>query len=95
MFTRNGIVYGGGPDQPIRPKLVKGLSDMLLIRISNGELRLFDATVMEGPVSEPPHDKQVFFSTGDGSWRDFMEDRRDRLRSGIYVQHGREHSMVG
>ncbi len=33
---------------------------MLLIRFNNGETRLFDATMLEGPAYEPLRDENVF-----------------------------------
>ena len=49
MFIKDGIVYGGEPKKPIKIEKVKVLPDMmLLIQFNNGELRLFDATTLEG-----------------------------------------------
>ena len=57
----NGIVYGGEPKEPIKVRQVKVLPDkMLLIRFNNGETRLFDATMLEGPAYEPLRDENVF-----------------------------------
>ena len=57
----NGIVYGGEPKEPIIVRQVKVLPDkMLLIRFNNGETRLFDATMLEGPAYEPLRDENVF-----------------------------------
>ena len=61
MYIMNGIVYGGEPKQPIKVQQVKVLPDkMLLIRFNNGETRLFDATMLEGPAYEPLRDENVF-----------------------------------
>ena len=61
MFVRDGIVYGGEPEKPIKIVDVKVLPDMmLLLRFNNEELRLFDAALLEGPVFEPLHDEKVF-----------------------------------
>jgi len=61
MFIRDGIVYGGEPEKPIKIVDVKVLPDMmLLLRFNNEELRLFDAALLEGPVFEPLHDEKVF-----------------------------------
>ena len=58
---RDGIVYGGEPEKPIKIVDVKVLPDMmLLLRFNNEELRLFDAALLEGPVFEPLHDEKVF-----------------------------------
>ena len=61
MYIMDGIVYGGEPKQPIKVEQVKALSDMvLLLQFNNGEYRLFDATVLEGPVFEPLYNEEVF-----------------------------------
>ena len=61
MYIMNGIVYGGEPKEPIKVRQVKVLPDkMLLIRFNNGETRLFDATMLEGPAYEPLRDEHVF-----------------------------------
>ncbi len=61
MYIMNGIVYGGEPKEPIKVRQVKVLPDkMLLIRFNNGETRLFDATMLEGPAYEPLRDENVF-----------------------------------
>ena len=61
MYIMNGIVYGGEPKEPIKVQQVKVLPDkMLLIRFNNGETRLFDATMLEGPAYEPLRDENVF-----------------------------------
>ena len=61
MYIKNGIVYGGKPKEPIKVRQVKVLPDkMLLIRFNNGETRLFDATMLEGPAYEPLQDENVF-----------------------------------
>ena len=61
MYIMNGIVYGGEPKEPVKVQQVKVLPDkMLLIRFNNGETRLFDATMLEGPAYEPLRDENVF-----------------------------------
>ena len=61
MYIMNGIVYGGEPKEPIKVRQVKVLPDkMLLLRFNNGETRLFDATMLEGPAYEPLRDENVF-----------------------------------
>ena len=61
MYIKNGIVYGGEPKEPIKVRQIKVLPDkMLLIRFNNGETRLFDATMLEGPAYEPLRDENVF-----------------------------------
>lgn len=61
MFFSNGFVYGGMPKDTLTVKEVKPLSDMiLLLRFSNGEMRLFDATCLNGEVFEPLKKESVF-----------------------------------
>ena len=60
MYIRDGVMYGGEPDKPIKVDRVKALPDMMmLIQFNNGELRLFDATSLEGPAFEPLHDERI------------------------------------
>jgi len=57
----NGIVYGGEPTASIEISSVKALDDMImLITFSNGETRLFDATILQGEVFEPLKKEDVF-----------------------------------
>ena len=70
---------GGEPDQPVRAEQVKALPDMmLLIRFIHGEVRLFDASIPEGPAFEPLHDEQIFASPvidhGAVPWKDRETD---------------------
>ena len=63
MYYLNGYVYGGEPKTPIKAENVKALPDMmLLITFSNGETRLFDATVLSGKAFEPLKDEKVFMN---------------------------------
>ena len=96
MFIRDGIVYGGEPEQPIKVDHVKVLPDMMmLIRFNNGELRLFDATLLEGPAFEPLHDEQVFskpvIDHGVVTWQDGDIDCAPEF---MYA-HSYEYSLVG
>ena len=96
MFIRDGIVYGGEPEQPVKVDQVKALPDMmLLIRFNNGELRLFDATLLEGPVFEPLRDEHVFSAPvidhGVVTWKDGEIDCAPEY---MYA-HSSEYSMVG
>ena len=95
MFIRDGIVYGGEPEQPIKIEHVKILPDMMmLIRFNNGELRLFDATLLEGPAFEPLHDEQVFskpvIDHGVVTWQDGDIDCAPEF---MYA-HSYEYSLV-
>ena len=96
MYIWEGIVYGGEPEQPVRVDQVKVLPDrMLLIRFNNGELRLFDATLLEGPVFEPLRDEQVFSAPvidhGVITW---MDGEIDCAPEFMY-EHSYEYSQVG
>ena len=61
MYYKDGYVYGGQPADPISIEQVKALDDMMMIlTFSTGERRLFDATLLQGPVFQPLHDPAVF-----------------------------------
>lgn len=63
MFVLNGIVYGGEPKASIKVNNIKILPDrMMLITFSNGEIRLFDATVLKGGIFEKLSEESVFNS---------------------------------
>lgn len=52
MYIMDGIVYAGEPTESLEVK-VKPLDDMImLITFSNGETKLFDATILTGQVYE-------------------------------------------
>ncbi len=61
MYECNGYMCGGKPEENIKVTAVKALDDMImLVTFSNSETRLFDASVLEGPVFEPLKDDEVF-----------------------------------
>ena len=61
MFFFGDFVYGGEPKEPIKITDIKVLHDMImLLTFSNGETRLFDATVLNGVAFEPLKDEKVF-----------------------------------
>ena len=96
MYIRNDIVYGGEPNQPIKVEQVKVLPDMMmLVQFNNGELRLFDATALEGSVFAPLHDEQVFSSPvidhGVVTWQNGEIDCAPEYM----YSHSYEYSMVG
>lgn len=75
MFISNGIVYGGQPEETIKVKSVKPLDDMIMIiTFSSGEQRVFDASILNGPVFESLKDIEVFKSAvvdhGVVTWQD-------------------------
>ena len=96
MYIRDGIVYGGEPEKPIKIEQVKTLPDMMmLIRFNNGELRLFDATVLEGSVFEPLRNEDVFTAPvidhGIVTW---LDGEIDCAPEYMY-SHSYEYSAVG
>lgn len=61
MFVFNGIVYGGEPKETLKVINVKILPDrIMLITFSNGEIRLFDSTILNDGVFEKLNDETVF-----------------------------------
>ena len=61
MYVSNGFVCGGAPGKSLSVKHVKILDDMMmLITFDSGEIRLFDATILKGPVFEKLKDPEVF-----------------------------------
>ncbi|MDO4483664.1 MAG: DUF2442 domain-containing protein [Clostridia bacterium] len=61
MYIKDGYVYGGQPSGPIKIVKVKPLDDfMMILTFSTGEQRLFDATLLQGPVFQPLKDIEVF-----------------------------------
>ena len=96
MFIKDGIVYGGEPEKPVKIEQAKVLPDMmLLIRFNNGETRLFDATLLEGPAFEPLRDERIFSSPvidhGVITWQDGTIDCAPEYM----YEHSYEYSLVG
>ena len=61
MYILNGIVYGGEPKGNIKVINVKVLDDkIMLLTFSNGETRIFDASILMGEVYEALDDIEVF-----------------------------------
>jgi len=61
MYEYNGYVYGGKPAESLKVINIKVLPDqMMVVEFSNGEKRLFDATILSGPVYEPLKNEIVF-----------------------------------
>ena len=61
MFVVNGIVYGGEPKEQLKITDFKILPDKIMIlTFSNGESRLFDATILTGPVFEKLNNESIF-----------------------------------
>ena len=63
MYYNNGFVYGNEPATNAKISAVKPLDDMImLITFNTGEERLFDASILTGPVYAPLCEKSVFMS---------------------------------
>jgi hypothetical protein len=63
MFVLNGIAYASKLVDCIEVTKVKPLEDgMILLTFNNNEQRLFDTTMLEGPVFEPLNNEEVFKS---------------------------------
>lgn len=61
MYELNGFVYANEKPEIIEITEVKPLDDMIMIlTFSNGEQRLFDATILTGPAFKPLADEAVF-----------------------------------
>ena len=61
MFYKDGFVYGGEPQKTIKVIEIKVLPDrILLLKFNNGEQRVFDSTILNGPVFEVLKDDLVF-----------------------------------
>ncbi len=61
MYVFNGFIYGGEPSEQIKIISVKPLNDMImLLTFSNGETRLFDATILSGEVFEPLKNDNIY-----------------------------------
>lgn len=63
MFILNGIVYGGEPKEAVKVTDFKILPDKIMIlTFSNGEKRLFDATILQGKAYDSLLDEKIFSS---------------------------------
>lgn len=63
MYIINGIAYAGEPADMIGIENLKICEDrMLLLTFNNGEKKLFDCTLLTGPVYEPLKDDAVFMT---------------------------------
>ena len=61
MYISNGFVCGGTPSVSIRLSCVKPLRDMMmLLTFTTGETRLFDASILTGPIFEPLKNPVIF-----------------------------------
>lgn len=61
MYISNGIVYGTEQKESLKIHSVKPLDNMIMILIfTNNEIRLFDASILNGEVFMPLKDENVF-----------------------------------
>jgi hypothetical protein len=75
MYFSNGFVCGGEPETMVKIVRVKPLPDeMMILTFNNGEDRLFDATILDGPIYADLKNEKVFMSPvldhGVVTWKD-------------------------
>lgn len=95
MYISNGFVCAGEPTEVLKIEQIKVLPDMIMIlTFSTGEQRLFDATVLSGPVFEPLKKVEVFSNAriehGVVTW---LDGEIDCAPEYMY-EHSYEYSMV-
>lgn len=96
MFFHDGFVYGGEPEDNLKVTEVKPLPDQIMIlTFNNGEFRLFDATILKGPVYEPLKIAEIFnhpvIDHGVVTW---MDGEIDCSPEYMY-EHSYEYAKVG
>lgn len=96
MFIMDGIVYGGEPVETLKVTKVKVLPDrIMLLTFNTGETRLFDATILNGPVFEALKEPEVFekpvIDHGIVTWKDGSIDCAPEYM----FEHSYEYSLVG
>ena len=62
MYVKNGVVYAGQPQQPIKVSGVRPLGGYKLwVRFSTGEAKIFDcSSLLDTPAFAPLRDEEVF-----------------------------------
>jgi hypothetical protein len=61
VFIFDGYVCAGASEDAMKVKEIKILQDMIMIiTFSNGEQRLFDATILSGQAFEPLKNVDIF-----------------------------------
>ena len=62
MYVKNGVVYAGQPQQPIKVSGVRPLDGYKLwVRFSPGEAKIFDfSSLLDTPAFAPLRDEEVF-----------------------------------
>ncbi|MDD6487250.1 MAG: DUF2442 domain-containing protein [Spirochaetales bacterium] len=61
MHEENGIVYSDNPEEMLTVLEIKHMySGVYLIKFSNGSMRLFDSSILEGEVFEKLKDPDVY-----------------------------------
>ena len=95
MYIINGIVYAGTNEEEIRitdAKITGPL--MMLLTFSNGEQRVFDASILTGEAFEPLKDEEIFntfsISYGTLTW---LNDTIDCAPEYIYA-HSYEYDSI-
>ncbi|MDD6570964.1 MAG: DUF2442 domain-containing protein [Thermoflexaceae bacterium] len=95
MYISNGYVCAGELTDFLKIENIKVLPDMIMIlTFSTGEQRVFDATVLSGPVFEPLKEPDVFSGAkiehGVVTW---LDGEIDCAPEYMY-KHSYEYSMV-
>lgn len=95
MYISNGYVCAGELTDFLKIENIKVLPDMIMIlTFSTGEQRVFDATVLSGPVFEPLKEPDVFSGAkiehGVVTWLDGEVDCAPEYM----YKHSYEYSMV-
>lgn len=98
MYISDGYVYGGESDSPLKVTNVKLLKDYkMILTFSTGDIRVFDAALLTGPIFEPLKNVDVFqnprLEYGVVTWMDgaidcapeFMYDNSVEYTSGSSV----------
>ena len=62
MYVKNGVVYAGQPQPPIKVRGVRPLDGYKLwVRFSTGEAKIFDcSSLLDTPAFTPLRDEEVF-----------------------------------
>ena len=76
MYVKNGVVYAGQPQQPIKVSGVRPLDGYKLwVRFSTGEAKIFDcSSLLDTPAFAPLRDEEVcrgvYIDYGVTVWKD-------------------------
>jgi hypothetical protein len=95
MLLDSGFVCAEQPSEPVKVSSVEFQNEtVLLLRFQNGESRLFDATVLQGPAFAPLQDPAVFKTAAvDHGVVTWLDGEIDCAPEFLY-EHSYEYSMV-